>query len=286
MDFRIKEKFFDLSATFLCGQCFRWRAAEGADNVFEGIAMGKRLRVSQENGEVVLHGADEKDLPLWEDYFDLGTDYGAFIRRFSEDGILRAACAEAGGIHILRQEPFETLISFIISQNNNIPRIAGIIDRLCAEFGEKIDGGFAFPDAKRLEGITPEDLAPLRAGFRARYICDAVEKISRGEIDFEEIDALGLDKARERLKTIVGVGDKVADCVLLFGFRKLEAFPRDVWVKRIMAELYPRGLPDCAKGAEGVAQQYLFHFVRNCGGLEKIGRDAENGAFAYSTTKG
>ena len=97
-----------------------------------------------------------------------------------------------------------------------------------------------------------------------------MNKINSGEVDFEEIDALPLDKAREQLKKIVGVGDKVADCVLLFGFRKLDAFPKDIWVKRIMAELYPQGLPDCVKGAEGVAQQYLFHFVRNNKGLEII----------------
>ncbi|MDE6030612.1 MAG: DNA-3-methyladenine glycosylase 2, partial [Oscillospiraceae bacterium] len=222
--------------------------------------------------EIVLHNIDKKDIPLWEDYFDLQTDYGAFMDRFSADDILNTACESSGGIRILRQEPFETLISFIISQNNNIPRIAGIIDRLCESFGEKIEGGYAFPDAKRLAGITPEDLAPLRAGFRARYICDAVNKLNSGEISFEEIGALPLDKARESLKKIVGVGDKVADCVLLFGFHKLDAFPKDVWVKRIMAELYPAGLPDCVKGAEGVAQQYLFHFVRNNRGLEIINK--------------
>lgn len=270
MDYKIKNPFFDISQTFLCGQCFRWKAAENADNAFEGIAMGRKLRLTQEKGEVVLHNIDKEDIPLWENYFDLQTDYGAFIDRFSADDILNTACESSGGIRILRQEPFETLISFIISQNNNIPRIAGIIDRLCESFGEKIKGGYAFPDAKRLAGIVPDDLAPLRAGFRARYICDAVNKLNSGEISFEEIGALPLDKARESLKKIVGVGDKVADCVLLFGFHKLDAFPKDVWVKRIMAELYPTGLPDCVKGAEGVAQQYLFHFVRNNRGLEII----------------
>ncbi len=270
MDYRIKEKYFDIGQTFLCGQCFRWKAAEDSENAFEGIAMGKKLRVTQEKGEVILHNIGKEDVPLWEDYFDLRTDYGAFIRRFSADDVLSTACESSRGIRILRQKPFETLLSFIISQNNNIPRIAGIIDRLCESFGEKIEGGYSFPDAKRLKGISPEDLSPLRAGFRARYICDAVNKINSGEVDFEEIDALPLDKAREQLKKIVGVGDKVADCVLLFGFRKLDAFPKDVWVKRIMAELYPQGLPDCVKGAEGVAQQYLFHFVRNNKGLEII----------------
>ena len=129
------------------------------------------------------------------------------------------------------------------------------------------DRGYAFPTARQLSGIAPEDLAPLRAGFRARYICDAVEKVNSGAVDFAEIDRLPLAEAREQLKTIVGVGDKVADCVLLFAFHKLDAFPKDVWVKRLMAQFYPGGLPECTLGIEGIAQQYLFDYVRNGGGL-------------------
>lgn len=265
MDHKIKNDNFDIKQTFLCGQCFRW--AETEDNIFHGIAHGRYLRIRQETDGVTLLDINEKDIPLWEEYFDLSTDYSALIDRFSSDHTLSAACKSSYGIRILRQEPFETLISFIISQNNNIPRIAGIIGRLCEGFGEKLDGGYAFPSAESLRGITPEELAPLRAGFRARYICDAVNKVNSGEIDFDEINLLPLDKAREKLKTIVGVGDKVADCVLLFGFGKKNAFPRDVWVKRLMAAFYPDGLPECTIGAEGVAQQYLFDYVRNNNGL-------------------
>ena len=275
MSIILKNDCFDIKQTFLCGQCFRWRKNEnnGTENgVFTGIAHGKRLTLTQNEDEIAVSGITEAELPLWRNYFDLDTDYSAFIERFSADETLRRACAGSSGIRILRQEPFETLISFIISQNNNIPRISGIIDRLCESFGEKIDddpGGFAFPTAQRLSGITAEDLAPLRAGFRARYIADAVEKVNSGAVDFAEIDALPLDKARERLKTITGVGDKVADCVLLFAFHKLDAFPKDVWVKRLMSEFYPNGLPGCTKGLEGVAQQYLFDYVRNNNGLVK-----------------
>ncbi len=267
MDYRIENADFDIKQTFLCGQCFRW--AQQEDGSFSGIAMGRQITLTQENGAVVLHNVNEADIPLWESYFDLGTDYSALKARFSEDETLREACRCSSGIRILRQEPFETLISFIISQNNNIPRIAGIIGRLCEAFGEKLEGGegFSFPTAERLRGITPDDLAPLRAGFRARYICDAVEKINSGEVDFALIEALPLEQARERLKAIVGVGDKVADCVLLFGFHKTDAFPKDVWVKRLMAQFYPEGLPECTKGFEGIAQQYLFDYVRNNNGL-------------------
>lgn len=258
-----KNTNFDLKQTFLCGQCFRWKERENGS--FSAIAAGKRITASSRGGEIIIESAHDRK--FLEKYFDLNTDYGEYIRRFSVDPVLKAACEGSSGIRLLRQEPFETLISFIISQNNNIPRISGIIERLCESFGEETDGGFSFPTEKRLQGVSAEDLAPLRAGFRARYIADAVSKINAGEVDFEEIDTLPLDKAREHLKRIVGVGDKVADCVLLFAFRKLGAFPKDVWVKRVMAQFYPNGLPECTKGAEGIAQQYLFDYVRNNSGL-------------------
>lgn len=268
MDFTIRNSNFDIKRTFLCGQCFRWQERE--DGRFHGVAHGRYISLSQGDGCVTLHDIAEEDIPLWEDYFDLSTDYGDVVIRLSADKTLSEACKASGGIRLLRQEPFETLISFIISQNNNIPRITGIIGRLCESFGSEIDGGFAFPTAEQLTGIKPDDLAPLRAGFRARYICDAVNKINSGEVDFAEINTLPLDEARERLKLIVGVGDKVADCVLLFGFAKHDAFPKDVWVKRLMTEFYPDGLPECTKGVEGIAQQYLFDYVRNNGGLDNI----------------
>ena len=264
MKINVKNSNFDLKQTFLCGQCFRWKESE--NGAFSAIVAGKRIKVTESGGEIVIESAHTRE--FLENYFDLTADYSEYIKKFSADPILKAACEGSPGIRILRQEPFETLISFIISQNNNIPRIAGIIDRLCENFGEKTDGGYTFPTAKQLCGITPDDLSPLRAGFRARYIADAVSRVNSGEINFEEIDALPLSPAREQLKQIVGVGDKVADCVLLFAFHKLDAFPKDVWVKRIMSEFYPNGLPECTKGAEGVAQQYLFDYVRNNGGLK------------------
>ena len=262
MEYIFKSDCFDLKQKFMCGQCFRWTETENGG--FSGIALGRRLELFQNGDEITLLGISEEDIPVWRNYFDLDTDYSEYIKRFSADETLKAACAHSPGIRILRQEPFETLISFIISQNNNIPRISGIIGRLCESFGEKIsDGVYAFPTAKALKGITPEELAPLRAGFRARYIADAVEKVNSGDVSFDEVSAFPLDKAREHLKRIVGVGDKVADCVLLFGFHRLDAFPKDVWIKRVMEQYYPNGLPDCTKGIEGVAQQYLFDYVRN-----------------------
>ncbi|MCH5204664.1 MAG: DNA-3-methyladenine glycosylase 2 [Oscillospiraceae bacterium] len=252
----------DPARTFLCGQCFRWQEDESGG--FSGIARGRRIFVSQNGDKVEIDGIPDADEKLWRSYFDLDADYGEYIARLSEDKTLKKACEASAGIRILRQEPFETLLSFIISQNNNIPRISGIIARFSEQFGGKIgDNDYAFPTAEKLRGIEAGDLAPLRAGFRARYIADAVDKINRGEINFEEIDALPLEPARERLKTIVGVGDKVADCVLLFAFHKTDAFPKDVWIKRIMSECFPDGLPECTKGIEGIAQQFLFDYFRN-----------------------
>lgn len=248
--------------TFFCGQCFRWTEEESG--VFSGIVRKKLITV-RENGDFAeISGFTESEA---REYFDLDADYAGYIKRLSADKTLKEACRRSAGIRILRQEPFETLISFIISQNNNIPRISGIITRLCEGFGERIDGGFAFPAAESLRGITAEELAPLRAGFRARYIADAVEKVNGGLIDFDEINVLSTDEARQKLKLITGVGDKVADCVLLFAFHKTDAFPKDVWVKRLMERFYPDGLPECTKGIEGVAQQYLFDYVRNNNGL-------------------
>ena len=239
MSIKVNNSNFNLKQTFLCGQCFRWKETE--NGVFSGIAMGKRLTLSEQDGEIVIDGITKSELPEWSVYFDLDTDYSEYIRRFSADKTLKAACEVS----------------------------SGITGRLCESFGEDMGGGdFAFPTAEKLRGIEPEDLAPLRAGFRAKYIADAVNRVNSGEINFDEINELPLDSARETLKRIVGVGDKVADCVLLFAFHKLDAFPKDVWVKRLMAEFYPDGLPECTKGAEGVAQQYLFDYVRNNDGLK------------------
>ena len=254
--------------TFLCGQCFRWSADESGN--FTGIVRGRKLTVTQKGETVEIDGVTTTDNKFWNEYFDLNADYNEYIARLSKDETLKKACEASYGIRILKQEPFETLLSFIISQNNNIPRISGIISRFCEKFGEKIAGGCAFPTAESLRGIEEGDLSELRAGFRARYIVDAVSKINRGEINFEEIDALALDPAREKLKTIVGVGDKVADCVLLFAFHKLSAFPKDVWIKRIMSEYFPSGLPECTKGIESIAQQYLFDYFRNIQNKEAV----------------
>ena len=252
----------NIEATVFCGQAFRWRKKE--DGSVHGIVKGKIIDIEQKENEIIFKNTDEHTYKLIEEYFDLKRDYKKICEGLCADESFKKAYSEYEGIRILRQDSWEALCSFIISQNNNIPRIEGIIDRLCKSFGEKINGeDYTFPSYESLKGITADDLAPLRAGFRAKYIADAVQKLNDGEILLEKINEMPIEQARQELCKIKGVGAKVAECTLLYGFGRMEAFPIDVWVKRIMAEMYPEGLPEIFKGNEGIAQQYLFHWRRN-----------------------
>ena len=252
----------DIGRTLDCGQAFRW--CEVSPSTWHGVAFGKALTVSQTENKIVFHGVGKEDFEeIWKPYFDLERDYSAICERLSADVHLERAITECPGIRILRQEPWEALCSFIISQNNNIPRIKGIIDRLCRLLGEDLGGGdYSFPSAQRVAEAGVEGLAPIRAGFRAKYIIDAAEKFANGDIDVEKIYSSPLDGGRDELIKIKGVGEKVARCTLLYGFGKVDSFPVDVWVKRIMSELYPEGLPECTAGVSGIAQQFLFHWRR------------------------
>ncbi len=249
---------FSLDETLDCGQAFRWEKQSGGKNtVYRGAFLNTELTATElGGGEFCLYDTDEQTfLSVWKDYFDLDTDYGEIKRRLSADKTLEKACLYAGGIRLLRQDPWEALCSFIISQNNNIPRIKGIIARLTGHFK-------GFPTYSRLAEETPDSLGFLRAGFRAKYLIDAAQKLQSGEVSLEKAAACDIDEARRELMTIKGVGPKVAECALLYGMHRLQAFPVDVWIRRVMEKWYPNGLPDCCKGIEGVAQQYLFHYIR------------------------
>lgn len=253
----------NLDFTLDCGQSFRWEKENG---IWSAAAYGRNISVKQTDEKtIVFYDTTQEDFEnIWKAYFDLERDYVSVVERFRSDEHLRCACEEYYGIRVLRQEPWETLCSFIISQNNNIPRIKGIIRRLCETFGENLGNGYySFPSAEKISSLTVEDLSPLRAGFRTKYIIDAAKKVASGEINFDEISENDISYGREALQKISGVGPKVAECCLLYGFGKSEAFPVDVWVKRIMSELYENGLPDCAYPEIGIAQQYLFHWRRN-----------------------
>ena len=267
---------FDLDETLDCGQAFRWERIDknsknaynlsefDFDKAYKGYKLNTPLLISQvtigENfgaSQITLHNTSEQDfLDIWVDYFDLETDYTRLKEEFSCDEIMSYACKFAPGIRMLKQDKWEALCSFIISQNNNIPRIKGIISRMCERYGR-------FPSYEDIAGETVESLAFMRAGFRAKYLIDAAQKLASGEIDLDDISSMDLQSARNSLMTIKGVGPKVAECALLYGMYRIDAFPIDVWIKRVMEEYYPEGLPDCVKGKEGIAQQYLFHYIRN-----------------------
>lgn len=259
----IKSNSFDLRQTLDCGQCFRFSADE--NGVWKGVAKQKVLKLYKENDCIIIDDMDEDEFyKSFFEYFTFDIDYSEIKKKLSADETLKKAIEFSPGIRILKQDKFETVCSFIFSQNNNIPRIKGIIERFCQSFGEKIDEeNYSFPTADTIAKLEIEDLAPIRAGFRAKYIVDAARKIHSGEVDLENLEGLTLQDARDELMKIKGVGPKVADCVLLFSCKQLSAFPVDVWIKKVMTELYPNGLPECTKGIEGIAQQYLFDYARN-----------------------
>ncbi|MFV0497105.1 MAG: DNA-3-methyladenine glycosylase family protein [Candidatus Fimivivens sp.] len=250
---------FNLEQTLNCGQSFRWQRK--TDGSFIGVANAYPAHIHQQGDTVsIVSIADET---FWRHYFDIETDYCALKRLFFETEQLVTPCKYAGGIRILRQDGWETLASFIISQNNNIKRISGIIARLCENFGAPVgEGLYAFPTAEKLAACTVEDLAPLRSGFRARYIIDAAQRVCDGTVQLDALGTLPLDEARMMLMQIVGVGRKVADCALLFGFYRLECFPVDVWIDRALKELFADGFPETLTPYAGIAQQMLFHYMR------------------------
>lgn len=255
---------FRLDEILDCGQCFRWE--QGADGGWTGVVGTSWATVYQKEDAVEFHCSAPGDFEaLWRNYFDLDTDYGAIKRALSDDGVMQKAAGFAAGMRILRQDAWEALCSFIISQNNNIPRIKGIVSRLCEQFGEPLACGLpAFPRPETLAPLAIQDLAGLRSGFRAKYILSAAQLVSSGTLDLDRVRALPMDEARKALMQIHGVGPKVAECALLYGMYRMEAFPEDVWIKRAVRALYPAGVPEVVFTYAGIAQQYLFHYIRCC----------------------
>ena len=257
---------FDPALIFDCGQCFRWDVDENGR--WHGIAKGRALEVERRGDEVEIGCTRDEFEEVWRDYFDMDRDYAALRARISVDPFTAAATEYGMGIRVLNQEFWETFCSFVISQCNNIARIKGIVSRLCAMYGEEIgEGMYAFPSAERIAALEPEDLAPLRSGYRAAYIVAAARAVAEGRISAEELRPLDTKAAIKRLCTVEGVGVKVASCTLLFGVGKPDAFPVDVWVRRALKEHYPEGFDGSVFGNDaGVAQQYIFHYIRHLGG--------------------
>ena len=289
---------YSLADTLECGQCFRHELVSRNGEVVEYIVPigNSLLTVRQEReGELVFAGiSTEEFYSAVIPYFTLDRDYAAIneeIKKRTDSEWLKRAADSAAGIAILKQDPWETLFSFIVSQNNNIPRIRKILRAICAEYGNNINlkkgdntrcpldrqkGRLSEEKCKEC-GVcytfptptdiirNPEGLLPSRPGFRYKYLLDAAKAVADGELNLDEIvEAKSYAYTVERLKTVKGVGDKVASCVALFGFSNLEAFPIDVWMRRAIDKYFSGSLDPISLGEyAGVAQQYIFHYIRN-----------------------
>ena len=252
---------------FDCGQCFRFNPQD--DGSWFGVAKGKALSVRTDGPDVVFECSESDFIETWVDYFDLERDYSQIRKLISLDDFTKKAAEYGRGIRILHQDGWEALCSFIISQCNNITRIKGIVERLCTLFGNEFDyfgkTCYTFPSAETIAGLTVSDLAPLRSGYRAEYIINAAKEVSMGHLNLISIKQMSTKDAIKALTSLKGVGTKVANCVLLFGCNKLDAFPVDVWMKRAIEQYYGGKSFDSSVFGEnaGIAQQYIFHYIRH-----------------------
>ncbi|QGU94201.1 8-oxoguanine DNA glycosylase [Clostridium bovifaecis] len=286
MDFKYVESFeggivvkdvinFQLPHIFDCGQCFRWNSQENGNYI--GIAFERVIEVEKRENDVIIYNTTEEEFEdIWVDYFDLYRDYSSIKKVLGEDELLRKSVEFGEGIRILKQEPFEITISFIISANNRIPMIKKAINNIARKWGKAIDykGNtyYTFPSIKDLENCTIDELSDCGTGFRAKYIKSTIEGIIKGEINLRDIKELSDDQCHNALQELSGVGPKVADCIMLFSMQKYSAFPVDVWVKRAMQHFYLA--PDVSlkkirdfgrdkfEEFSGFAQQYLFYYAR------------------------
>lgn len=256
--------------TLTSGQCFRWSERDGR---LCGTALGRYREFSQCGDEITIFGADEAEFEgIWRKYLDLDRDYDSIRREITLlEPRLYESAEYACGVHILAQEPWEALCSFVISQNNNIPRIRGIIKKLCESYGENADlGGLCpegaesrtFPTAEALAKVSETEFKQFGCGYRAAYLVELSNKVADGKIDFEYIKNAPIAEARKKLLSVKGVGPKVAECALLYGFGRLECFPVDVWIRRALETEFTGGTALIGHKYAGIAQQYIFEYIR------------------------
>ena len=255
------------------GQCFRFEEMEGG--AVRLTALGRRLTVRPAGaGRFAFSCGAQEFGALWRGYFDLETDYAAIGARIPEnDAFLTAAYRCGEGLRILRQDAWEALASFIVSQNNNIPRIRASVQALSERFGERREDGegafFAFPTPQRLARATEDALRACGLGYRAAYIAALARETAEGRLDLGALCALEDESLRAALCALNGVGPKVAQCAMLFGFHRLAAFPVDTWIRRALATRYPQGFPlERYAGCGGVIQQYMFIYERHLAQIE------------------
>lgn len=272
----VKEiKNFDLHNVFECGQCFRWNKTESGSYI--GVAFKKVIEVDKKDNNMLIYNTNLKEFyDIWEEYFDLKNDYGKIKDILREDPILKEGIKFGEGIRILKQEPFEITLSFIISANNRISMIKKAISNISEKWGEKLEYKektyYTFPSLESLSIATTEELEGCSTGFRAKYLKDTINKIYTGEMNLEEIKEMNDDECHKKMQEFNGVGPKVSDCIILFSMQKYSAFPVDVWVKRAMQYFYLAPEVSLSKirifarekfgELSGFAQQYLFYYAR------------------------
>lgn len=276
---------FNLIHIFECGQCFRWNKEE--DGSYIGVIDSCVIKVKKENEQIIFTGKSIKGNfeEIIRKYFDLDTDYSEYKNKLSKiDDYLKESINFGEGIRILKQDLWECIISFIISANNNIPRIKKIIEKLSLNYGEKIEFEgkeyYTFPSAESLSKASVEDLRGMGLGFRDKRIYNTTKMILEKQVDLEKIKNMDTtNEMRDELLKLDGVGPKVADCILLFALKRVDVFPIDVWVRRVMNDLYihnedeekvnKKELQKLAEekflGISGIAQQYLFYWKRENG---------------------
>lgn len=270
---------FKLSDTFDCGQVFRFNP--DGNGGYIGTAYKKTVRMTQNGNTLTLHSTSEADFEnVWRNFLDLDRDYGKIKAELTKDSdtVMESAIDFGGGIRILKQDLWETIVSFIISASNNIPRIKKIIELLCTNFGtEHIYEGrtyYSFPDAKTIASLKLEELDVIKAGYRTKYILQTAKQIANGEFSLDALYNMNTAEAKTELLKLCGVGNKVADCITLFALNRFDSFPVDVWIKRIMEYCYfeneTQDIPIISQFANdkfgelgGIAQQYLFYYARS-----------------------
>lgn len=275
-----KSEVFNPKHIFECGQCFRWNLEK--DGNYVGIVRKNVIKVQKTENKITIISFGEDDLPkLCEDYFDQQRDYQEIQKKLGNvDQYLKNSIAYGKGIRILKQDLWEVIISFLISANNNIPRIKGIIERISKAYGEKIQWNekdyYCFPSPEELQKASIQQLRELGLGFRDKRVYEVTKMVVSGKINLEELkNNQNTNEVRKKLEELPGVGPKVADCILLFGMQRFEVFPVDVWVRRVMNELYLKQQEEKVKNEEiqelakrkyknlaGIAQQYLFYWKR------------------------
>ncbi len=264
----ILKKDINIFDSLLCGQTFRFKKLD--NNLYEVFSKDEYATIKDEGDRYIVNTNNEK---YFHDYFNLDVDYSSILNELRKDAYLKDLIpTENVPLRILKQDPFEMIISFIVSANNNIPRIKGIIERICINDGKSIgENKFAFPEANKLAKRDVKYFESIGLGYRAPYILKTAQDIASGEFNVNAILSLDTESARKKLLTLQGVGPKVADCILLFGYNRYDVFPVDTWIKKVYVDVFNKdNKPDQMRKDfinrfgkySGIAQQYLFFAKR------------------------